>query len=48
MLDDTIDGYVSYRKDRNRQGGGIAWYVNNAIEHVHPPTWVNPKLKNAG
>ena len=34
ILDDEIkiDGYVSYRMDRNRHGGGVLFYVNNQLE----------------
>ena len=34
ILDDEIkiDGYVSYRLDRNRHGGGVLFYVNNQLE----------------
>ena len=34
ILDDEIkiDGYVSYRLDRKRHGGGVLFYVNNQLE----------------
>ena len=27
----SLDGYQLFRKDRNRQGGGVCIYVNNSI-----------------
>jgi hypothetical protein len=34
QIDDSeihIDGYTSYRRDRNRQGGGVAIYITNLL-----------------
>ena len=34
-LDLKIDGYVLYRHDRNRNGGGVQFYINENLDS-HP------------
>ena len=34
-LDLKIDGYVLYRHDRNRNGGGVLFYINKNLDS-HP------------
>ena len=38
----AIQGYVTYRKDRNRHGGGIMVYVRDTIQSSLHPSLITP------
>ena len=51
----SIPGFTVFRKDRNRQGGGVAFYIKNELmptvnQELHKPSlealWIYIKLKS--